>query len=1005
MILGVMIGNMTLAIRTGLECLEMFGIEVPEHPTPEQMQVEYDDLRRILGDRPIASLIDLPMMNDTEMRAATDILIELAISSYHVNHNLFVMVLCRVVKLGMQHGISGSIVTAFAGLAFVLGPLFHRFDDGERFAELAVAVADRHGLTAQKASVHFAAQMAFCWTRPLDDAVAHLDIACQAARETGEIVYACYAVEHRLTDLLARGDSLDQIWQQTVSALDFVQTKNVRHVVDIVLSTQAFVQSLRERCDDASVDHAILDARVLGDGVPVASCFLWIRHMQRHFLLGDPETALEHAENAKPILWSARCHIQSVDYCVYQSLALAAVFPTAPPKRQIEARATLVANLEALQRWAESCPATFSHKHTLVAAEMARLDGRDMEAMQRYEQAIQRSADYGFIQDQALGNELAARFYFSRSLSKVAFVYLRDARDCYARWGALAKVEQLEESHPDLRRPAASPLLTTIEAPAEELDLGIVVKTSEALSGEIVLDKLIHTLMSIAVEHAGAARGLLLLPRDGEFRVEAEATTEADTVTVRVHSAAATSGLLPESILRYVVRTHESVILGDASTDDQVATDPYIQRKNARSILCLPLVKQANLIGVLYLENDLAPHVFTAARIALLKLLASQAAISLENARLYTDLQRSEAYLVQGQELSRTGTWAFDLSTGAIEWSEQIFRMFGRDPGRKVTLSDVLGYVHPDDRVDVESVIGRIRAGGGKSDYIFRIVREDGQMLFLRNVSTPVYDDGVVTRYFGTAMDVTERKKAEEDVREAQATLAHVARVMTMGELASSIAHEVNQPLAAVVTSGNAAQRWLAAEPPNIDEAQECARRIVRDGKRAADVIARIRMLAQRSTPVKAPVDLNDTIEEVLAMINVETRQHQVAIRTELAAGLPQVLADRVQVQQVVLNLTMNALDAMKGITERRRELFIRSDVDPAGVCVAVQDTGIGLDPQSMERLFQAFYTTKASGMGMGLAISRTIIEAHGGRLWATSNHDGGATFQFTLPTTRKSGV
>jgi PAS domain S-box-containing protein len=778
MILGVMLGNMTLAIRTGLECLEMFGMELPEHPTPEHVQAEYADLRRILDDRPIASLIDLPTMSDAETRAATDILIELAISSYHVNQDLFVMVLCRVVKLGLQHGLSGSIVTGFAGLAFVLGPLLHRFDDGERFAELAVAVADRHGLTAQKAAVHFCAQMAFCWTHPLDDAVAHLDVAYQAARETGEIVYACYAVEHRLTDLLARGDSLDQIWEQSVGALDFLQTRNVRHVVDIVLSIQAFVQSLRQTRDDASGDLAMLDARVLGDGVPVAGCYHWIRHMQRNFLLGDPETALEDAEKAKPILWSARCHIQYVDYCVYQSLALAAVFPTASPKRQMEARATLVANLEALQRWAESCPATFSHNRTLVAAEMARLDGRDIEAMQLYEGAIRRSADRGFIQDQALANEIAARFYFSRGLSKVAYVYLREARDCYARWGALGKVEQLDESHPDLRRPEASTLLTTIEAPAEELDLGTVVKTSEALSGEIVLDKLIHTLMSIAVEHAGASRGLLLLRRDGDVSVEAEATTESDTVKVDVRSVAPTSAVLPQSILRYVVRTQESVILEDALIDAQFGTDPYVIRAKARSILCLPLVKQAKLIGVLYLENHLAPHVFTPARSALLKVLASQSAISLENARLYTDLQRSEAYLVQGQELSRTGTWAFDLATGGAEWSEQISRMLGRDPAdRAFTVSGFLSYVHPDDREDVERVVGGMRADGGNTDHILRIVREDGEILFLRSVGTPVSEDGVVKRYFGTVMDVTEHELMTREIRRREAELREIVEL------------------------------------------------------------------------------------------------------------------------------------------------------------------------------------------------------------------------------------
>src|SRR5262249_8549373 len=218
---------------------------------------------------------------------------ELGISSYLVTQELYEMVVCRVVKLALEHGINGSAVMGFAGLGFVLGPLFHRFEDGERFAELAVAVVDRYGLTAQKAAVHLLAQMALYWTRPLDDALAHLDVACQAARETGEIVYACYPVEHRLANMLARRDPLDQVWQESGKALDFVQTRKFQHVVDIVLSIQAFVQSLRETRDGVSVDHATLDARVLGDGVPIASCYHWIRHMQRHFVLGDPEMALK----------------------------------------------------------------------------------------------------------------------------------------------------------------------------------------------------------------------------------------------------------------------------------------------------------------------------------------------------------------------------------------------------------------------------------------------------------------------------------------------------------------------------------------------------------------------------------------------------------------------------------------------------------------------------------------------------------------------------------------
>ena len=247
--------------------------------------------------------------------------------------------------------------------------------------------------------------------------------------------------------------------------------------------------------------------------------------------------------------------------------------------------------------------------------------------------------------------------------------------------------------------------------------------------------------------------------------------------------------------------------------------------------------------------------------------------------------------------------------------------------------------------------------------------------------------------------EILERKSAEEALRKAQADLAHVTRVMTLAELTASIAHEVNQPLAGVVTNGNASLRWLARDPPDLEEARECLRRIIRDGNRAGDVIARLRALVKKSAPSKAPLDLSDIIHEVLAMIDPEARRHRVSVRTDLAAGLPPVRGDRVQVQQVLLNLVMNAIDAMQAVAERPRALLIRAQPHAAGhVLVAVRDSGSGLDPQNLARLFEPFYTTKTEGMGLGLSISRTIIEVHGGRLWATPNDGPGATFQFTLP-------
>jgi len=501
--------------------------------------------------------------------------------------------------------------------------------------------------------------------------------------------------------------------------------------------------------------------------------------------------------------------------------------------------------------------------------------------MRLYEEAIRSAREHGFVQNEGLGNELAARFYASRGFEKIANAYLRDARYCYLRWGADGKVRQLDELHPRLRDEERVPGPTsTIATPVEHLDLATVIKVSQAVSGEIVLERLIDTLMRTAIEHAGAERGVLILPRGAEQRIEAEARTSGDTVAVRLRDESVAATTLPESIVHYVVHTRESVILDDASSRNPFSADPHIRQHHARSILCLPLINQAKLIGVLYLENSLTPHVFTPTRIAVLKLLASQAAISLENTRLYRDLEERER------------------------------------------------------------------------------------------------------RY-----------------REVHTELAHANRVATMGQLSASIAHEVNQPITASVTNAQAALRWLRTEPPDLEEVRQALGRIVRDGNRAGDVIDRIRTLIKKAPSRKDALDVNEAILEVIALTRVEAVKNSVSVEMQLAEGLPLIQGDRVQLQQVVLNLIVNAVEAMSGISDRPRELLISTGKPGSdSVVVAVRDSGPGLAPASLERLFESFYTTKPGGLGMGLSICRSIIDSHGGRLWVTANLPQGAFFQFTLP-------
>ena len=482
--------------------------------------------------------------------------------------------------------------------------------------------------------------------------------------------------------------------------------------------------------------------------------------MQRHVLLGNAERALEFAAKAKPILWSARLNLQSMDYCFYHSLAIAAVFEAASPERRAELREDLIEHLASFQRWAESCPATFAHKHALVSAEWARLEGRDIEAMQLYEQAIRSAAERGFLQDRALAGELAARFYRLRGLDKVADTYLDEARDCYARWGAKAKVAQLDQGHPRVRQQAPLVLKPTIETPVEQFDLAMVIKMSQAVAGEIVLEKLIETLMVIAVEHAGADRGLLLLPHGSRYRIEAGATSGRDGVRVRLVETPVTPSELPLLILEQVIRTQSQVILDDARGQSMFAEDEYMSRKRVRSLLCLPLLKQAELIGVLYLENSLASHVFTPARIAVLKLLASQAAIALENARLYRDVAEREAKIRRLVDANIIGILISSRTGEIIEANDAFLRMVGYDredlAAGNMRLTDL---TPPEWRTSTASALEGMDTTGAVQPYESEYVRKDGSRVPVL-IGSAGFDE---QRDQGVAfvLDLTERKRAK----------------------------------------------------------------------------------------------------------------------------------------------------------------------------------------------------------------------------------------------------
>src|SRR3984893_12329468 len=364
-------------------------------------------------------------------------------------------------------------------------------------------------------------------------------------------------------------------------------------------------------------------------------------------------------------------------------------------------------------------------------------------------------------------------------------------------------------------------------------------------------------------------------------------------------------------------------------------------------------------------------------------------------------LRRSEAKLEEAQRVAHVGYWERDLDTDRLTWSDETYRVFGLTPGEgTITLAEMREPIHPEDRPIWSRAAAEALGGASRHDLEYRVVRPNGELRIVHSQGDLTRDaSGRPRSLFGTIQDITERKRAEQALRDVQMELTHANRVTTIGQLTASVAHEVSQPIAAAVTNAQAPLRWLGAQPPDLEEVRQALGRIIKNGGRAGDVIGRIRALIKKAPPRKDRFDLNEAIVDVIALTRSEVLKHGVSLQTQLLTGLPTVDGDRIQLQQVILNLILNAVEAMSDIDEGARELRISTETDAAGgVLVTVRDTGPGLDATSVDRLFEAFYTTKPGGMGMGLSICRSIIEATGGRLRPGANEPWGATFQSTLP-------
>ncbi|PWC66332.1 hypothetical protein TSH7_07060 [Azospirillum sp. TSH7] len=612
------------AVRVALEGLAQLGIDLPTDPPPGAVAATYDRIRCLLDGRPVSALVDLPAMDDPCMEAAMALLTALEAAFFYPSADLVHLQLATMVELTLKHGVTAASAQGIAWFGVSLATVFDEYVEGFAYASAALQLVDRHGFERYRTPVLVALDQVSPWTQPLSYGLAHVREAKKVGHQCAELRMLCYSCNHIVSDLLAMGERLSAVREETDPLIAIARDAGFDDIVDLMSTQQDYVQSLQENAGQTvgAWEAAFQDPATAPGRTPMSALYFWTWQLRGQAALYHRDFALARA-NLTPafgMTWAAPAHISVGELTFYN-----AVLHTQDPGSDPAAARDEVAHCRRrLALWADINPLTFRNKLALVDAEMARLDGRDVEAMRLYDDSAAAAAAAGFSHEQGLAHELAGRHARSLQLGYAARDQLRLASAAYRRWGALAKVKGLEAEFPFLAGDGPADARQGIE----DLDMELVLKTAHALSEEILLDRLVERLMVNMIVHAGARRGALLLMRGDEPRVEATATVVDSDIVVRLTDDVPAEDRVPAAVLHTVLRTRRTLSSGDAATAGA----------KAGSFLCQPLIKQGRLVGVLYLENDLALNVFTPRKAAMLEVLAPQAANALEAARLYTDL-------------------------------------------------------------------------------------------------------------------------------------------------------------------------------------------------------------------------------------------------------------------------------------------------------------------------------------------------------------------------------
>ncbi|MEH2337744.1 AAA family ATPase [Nostoc sp.] len=777
-------GRYEEALTLGLEALKLFGVTFPD--PNEQVQaaiakrsrealiaIEKNQILINLGNRQISDLINAPLIRDPNIKTLISLLTTLGPPTYLGRPDLFPLVVLKAVNYSLKFGNTEDSCFAYSMYAMLLVSIFHDIPTGYAFSQMTIQLNEKlNDLKLRGTVLYIHGSHINVWRNHIATDIPFLERGFIGCVEAGDVTMANYNGYQSSWQIIQLGSPLSDTYKSLEKYTTFARQSKHEAVYETIRLQQMLLMNLRGlthlnlTLNDDSFDELRALSVIKDAGFISGIIFYHIIKLIIFFTYGQYAEALNSTLKLSKLPVTTLALPIETDYIFYYSLTLTALYPTGSFQEQKQFLQTLESHQQQLQYWASHCPANFLHKSQLVAAEIARIEGRDLEAMRLYEQSIASAREQGFVQYEALANELGAKFYLERKFELIAKTYLQAAKNSYGRWEASAKVKHLEESYPQLLPRQQLVSNGTFFTTGEHLDFLSVVKASQTISSEIVLSRLLKTLMQIVIEQAGAEIGYLLLETEQNMVIEVEAKVNPQAAKPNIYRPVLEgdiSEVIPQSILNYVQRTQETVILPNATEQNLFSRDEYVIQKQPKSILCLPIARQSKLLGILYLENNLIPSAFTQDKLAVLEILTVQIAISLENAHLYQGLENSKEQLNLALKSAQIGVWSWDITNDQFDWDEQTYQLFRLTPETFVATSEaILARLHPDDGALLAQSLSRAINEGVEHDLEYRIIWNDGSIRYLACRGKAFFNEaGKATHMSGVVLDITDRKQSE----------------------------------------------------------------------------------------------------------------------------------------------------------------------------------------------------------------------------------------------------